>query len=435
MGYANKDLKIDKEFEKWIPPLTKEEFEQLQENCCNDGIRDPICIWNDLIIDGHNRFKISKNNGWLDFNTVDYSERFQDRHEVLTWILLNQAGRRNLNNYDKGLMALKLQEILKIKGKENMSKAGEGSPILGKVDSEKTAAETFNVSKGTLNKVKQVEEKGTVEQKKELKTGVTTVNKVFNDIKKAELKKKREQLKEQNREPKDSKKSEIVFFNCDCFEFLKATKDNTVDCIITDPPYSVTDNSWDNFKSEAAFLKFIDKVLTECKRVLKLNYAFFMFMDSRLMSKVEELIIKNKFDLKSRIIWVRKNMSMGRVVKDRFISQWEICFYCGNKELNFPEVWGEERGDVQSAAVPQTNYEDKKIHPTQKPLKLVERFIELSTNQGDIVIDPFCGGGTTAAACYNLGRNCFTSDISKEYIDNAKERIFGRQLLTTYANA
>src|SRR4030042_1971085 len=63
----------------------------------------------------------------------------------------------------------------------------------------------------------------------------------------------------------------------------------------------------------------------------------------------------------------------------------------------------------------------------QKALKIGERFIELSTNQGDIVIDPFCGGGTTAAACYNLGRHCSTSDISKEYIDNAKARIFGHE--------
>src|SRR4030043_402138 len=82
---------------------------------------------------------------------------------------------------------------------------------------------------------------------------------------------------------------------------------------------------------------------------------------------------------------------------------------------------------ILEAAVPQTNYEDKKFHPTKKPLKIVERFIELSTNQGDIVIDPFCGGGTTAAACYNLGRHCSTSDISKEYIDNAKARIFGHE--------
>src|SRR4030042_75292 len=66
---------------------------------------------------------------------------------------------------------------------------------------------------------------------------------------------------------------------------------------------------------------------------------------------------------------------------------------------------------ILEAAVPQTNYEDKKIHPTQKPLKIVERFIELSTNQGDIVIDPFCGGGTTAAAFYYFGR-AFSSFIS-----------------------
>jgi len=418
------DLIIDKEFESLIPKLTNDEFDMLETNILEDGIREPLVIWQGIIIDGHNRYKIAcKHRLFYDVKEVD----FNSRADVSYWMITNQLGRRNLSIYDKGMLALRLQEILKIKGKENMAKGGEGCHICDNLDSKKEAADALKISHNTLNKVRHIKEKATDKVKEQLKNGEITVNKAFEDIKKAELKKKREQLKEQNREPRDSKKSEIVFFNCDCFEFLKSTKDNTVDCIVTDPPYSVTDNSWDNFKSEAAFLKFIDKVLSECKRVLKPNYAFFMFMDSRLMSKVEELIIKNKFDLKSRIIWVRKNMSMGRVVKDRFISQWEICFYCGNKELNFPEVWGEERGDVQEAAVPQTNYEDKKIHPTQKPLKIVERFIELSTNQGDIIIDPFCGGGTTAAACYNLGRHCSTSDISKEYIDNAKERIFGHE--------
>ena len=331
------------------------------------------------------------------------------------------------------LAKVRIGEMLKEipKGTPNPKLKNNESSSAATLETKQEKAEELGFSKFDTSRFQQLaDNKDIVEKVIEESEDIPTQTECLSKIKSKkndELKKKRAKLKEQSREPKESKKSEIVFFNCDCFEFLKATKDNTVDCIITDPPYSVTDNSWDNFKSEAAFLKFIDKVLSECKRVLKPNYAFFMFMDSRLMSKVEELIIKNKLDLKSRIIWVRKNMSMGRVVKDRFISQWEICFYCGNKELNFPEVWGEERGDVQEAAVPQTNYEDKKIHPTQKPLKIVERFIELSTNQGDIIIDPFCGGGTTAAACYNLGRHCSTSDISKEYIDNAKERIFGHE--------
>jgi site-specific DNA-methyltransferase (adenine-specific) len=219
-------------------------------------------------------------------------------------------------------------------------------------------------------------------------------------------------------------KQKIQIKNQDCFDMFKELKDNSIDSIITDPPYFVTANEWDKFKSEEAFLNFLDKVLKESKRVLKEEYSLFIFMDSRYMAKLEELIIKNKFDLKSRIIWVRKNMSMGRVVSDKFISQWEVCFYCGNKQLNFPSNWGSERGDVQEFAVPQSNFNDKKIHPTQKPLELIKRFVELSTDINALVIDPFCGSGTTAKACEELNRKCITCDTNEDYIKIAEGRVF-----------
>ncbi len=289
MSYANKDLKIDKEFESWIPPLTKEEFEQLQENCCNDGIREPICIWNDLIIDGHNRFKISKDNGWLDFDTIDYTERFQDRHDVLTWILLNQAGRRNLNNYDKGLLALKLQELLKIKGKENMSKAGEGSPILGKVDSEKTAAETFNVSKGTLNKVKQVEEKGTVEQKKELKTGTTTVNKVYNDIKQAEKRKEIEKLK--------TIKTPIIT--------------GLYDVIYIDPPWKYDFSQSSNREIENNYPTMSLEELKEINIPAAKNSVMLMWATAPKLIEAIELLKYWGFNYKTNMVWDKETIGMG----------------------------------------------------------------------------------------------------------------------------
>lgn len=220
-------------------------------------------------------------------------------------------------------------------------------------------------------------------------------------------------------------KQKIQVLNCDCFEMLKDLKDNSVDAIITDPPYFVTDNEWDFFKSEDEFLTFLGKLLAECKRVLKKESHLFMFMDSRWMAKLESIFINTKFNISSRIIWVRKNISMGRVVSDKFISQWEVCLHSGTKELNFPKNWGDERGDVQEYAVPQSNFNDKKLHPTQKPLEFIKRIVDLSSGIGELVVDPFCGSGTTAKACEELNRKCITCDTNLEYVKIAKNRIFG----------
>ncbi|MFW9969311.1 MAG: hypothetical protein ACFFDF_03860 [Candidatus Odinarchaeota archaeon] len=201
-------IKIDKEFEKIIPALTDEEFKQLEENCKNNGIQDSIKLWQGLIIDGHNRYKIAEKYN-LRFETEYMS--FENRQDVIEWMINNQRGRRNLNNYDKGLLALKLQEILKIKGLENKSKAGKKSKDIDKesesktkdfeksrnLNSAKQASKIFNVSDNTLNKVKHIEEKADNETKEKLKNNEITVNKAYTDIRKEEKKKEmKEKIKE-----------------------------------------------------------------------------------------------------------------------------------------------------------------------------------------------------------------------------------------------
>lgn len=192
-------IKIDKEFEKVIPQLTNEEFDQLEENILKNGIQDSIKTWNNFIIDGHNRYKIAKKHN-LEIITFPMDNKLVSKTDVIIWIINNQRGRRNLSNYDRGLLALKLQEVLKIKGLENKSMANRtskklhnDSPILGKVDSEKQAAQAFNVSKGNLNKVKHIEEKAPPEVKEKLKSGEITVNKAYQDIKKEQRNKEREE--------------------------------------------------------------------------------------------------------------------------------------------------------------------------------------------------------------------------------------------------
>ncbi len=89
------DLQIDKEFAEKIPPLTEEEFNQLEANILADGrVINPLIIWNGVIVDGHNRFRILQAHPEIPFQT--FEKEFSDRYEVIAWICKNQLGRRNL---------------------------------------------------------------------------------------------------------------------------------------------------------------------------------------------------------------------------------------------------------------------------------------------------------------------------------------------------
>lgn len=88
-------LRIDKEFAEKIPPLTGEEFEQLEANILADGrVINPLITWQGVIVDGHNRYRILQKHPEIPFET--FEKEFSDRYEVIAWICKNQLGRRNL---------------------------------------------------------------------------------------------------------------------------------------------------------------------------------------------------------------------------------------------------------------------------------------------------------------------------------------------------
>ena len=92
-----KAIEIDKEFKNLIPPLSQEESNQLERNLQKEGCRDAILVWNNILIDGHNRFRLCKKNQ-IDFNLqLCY---FETRQEAKEWIINNQLGRRNLYFYE-----------------------------------------------------------------------------------------------------------------------------------------------------------------------------------------------------------------------------------------------------------------------------------------------------------------------------------------------
>lgn len=137
------ELKIKEEFKKLIPPLTAEEFKQLETNCIEEGIRDAIVTWKGFIIDGHNRYKIATD--WqLTFKTVE--KQFDSEYDVIEWMLLNQFGRRNLTETQKSYLR-------GIRYENEKKKVGRNWNKDAKVASLKTSekiAEEYNVSKRTI---------------------------------------------------------------------------------------------------------------------------------------------------------------------------------------------------------------------------------------------------------------------------------------------
>lgn len=124
---------IDKEFESLIPPLSAEEFQQLEENCLRDGIRDALIVWeqdgNDILIDGHNRFRIVGKHPTIHFEVKRM--QFADRDEAIAWIADNQLGRRNLHVLDReALMNIKREAMARQAKKRQATSTGGTKPQL-----------------------------------------------------------------------------------------------------------------------------------------------------------------------------------------------------------------------------------------------------------------------------------------------------------------
>lgn len=167
-------LRIDKEFESLIAPLSDSEYAHLKQNILSDGCREPIAVWNGVIVDGHNRYKICTENN-VPFQTV--SMNFSDRSEAIMWMLKNQLGRRNLTDFQRNEVSLKYEEVIAEQMKRRMSERGKigaeitnngvrpiEPPPIKPTSKRKELAKIAGTSEGSIQRSKLILEKGTPEQ-------------------------------------------------------------------------------------------------------------------------------------------------------------------------------------------------------------------------------------------------------------------------------
>ena len=141
---------VDSEFQEWLLPLSPDEFELLEESIIQDGCRDPLVVWNGILVDGHHRYGICKTHN-LSFNTVESS--LQTREDVKNWIINNQLGRRNVTPEQRNYLIGKMYRETKndLGAPEGNQNASENKVVtVTTLKTEEIVADKFNVSPKTV---------------------------------------------------------------------------------------------------------------------------------------------------------------------------------------------------------------------------------------------------------------------------------------------
>lgn len=236
-----------------------------------------------------------------------------------------------------------------------------------------------------------------------------------------------------------------TIYNEDCLIGMKKIPDNSVDMILCDLPYGTTKCAWDNI------IPF-DKLWEQYNRVLKENGAVILFGIEPFSSFLRLSNIDNyKYD----IYWEKERLTNVNQVKKRVGKTVETISVFYKKQCTYNPQMIKYEGKPRSNKVKNgklgtlTDTQEKKVfeyvdkgtryptqvwkykrdiltsnlHPTQKPLALVENLVKTFSNEGDVVLDNCMGSGTTALACTNKNRNYIGFELEKKYYDISIERL------------
>ena len=218
--------------------------------------------------------------------------------------------------------------------------------------------------------------------------------------------------------------------NKDAIKFIKELKSQNekpfIDCVLTDPPYNISREN--NFKTIGRNgidfgewdYKFNQTLwIEEVAPLVKSGGSIIIFNDYKNMGEICKTLEKNGFVIKDLLRWIKKN-PMPRNMQRRYVTDYELALWATKKKakwtFNKPKSEIYLRPRFEHSIV--SNGKNK-IHPTQKPIKLLNDLITRHTNAGDIIFDPFMGSGSTGVATIDLKRVFIGSEISKKYYQKA----------------
>lgn len=217
----------------------------------------------------------------------------------------------------------------------------------------------------------------------------------------------------------------------DCLELMKDIPDESVDLIVTDPPYKITSRGNGGNSGGMFQKKIVNKgqvfnnndisikdYLGEFYRMLKPQTHCYIMTNNKNITDFLMAVKESDFHFIKNLVWVKDNKIMGQ----SYMSQFEYIIFLRkgrHKKIN-------NCGDSDVLTFPNKKLKDengKTIHDTEKPVGLMEVLIDNSSQPYDLVLDPFMGIGSTGVAAVNLNRNFIGMELEEKYFDIAKERI------------
>lgn len=223
-----------------------------------------------------------------------------------------------------------------------------------------------------------------------------------------------------------------------CLEGLKKIADESVDLIFTDPPYYqfraqnvtalknhkdvVTEFEFDGYGSEEEYLDFLEQVLIECYRVAKPGAAGYFFCGDDFVSFINRMVERVGFNFRKVIHWHKTNPFPAIHTRKMYANAMEMMVHFSK---GTPKTWNHKHVNEMHNFIetPICMGKERTQHKTQKPLKVCTPYIEISSEPGDLVLDPFMGSGTTAVAAKQLGRDFIGFELNPTYLGFAEERL------------
>lgn len=212
---------INENFRNLIPPLTESEYSELEQSILTEGCREPLTVWNNMIVDGHHRFEICQKYN-IPFETKEIN--FETEDDAKIWIITNQLARRNISDFTRIELALKRKEILLAMGREKQKQTLKQYRDTVLLQDNKTDEEPHNtrnilateikISPGYIAKAEQIIKQAPEELLDKLRKGDISISKAYEEIKKqqreAEIEEIREQIEANQFEPPTEKFDVIV---------------------------------------------------------------------------------------------------------------------------------------------------------------------------------------------------------------------------------
>ena len=246
-----------------------------------------------------------------------------------------------------------------------------------------------------------------------------------------------------------------AIYNVNCLEMLPFFPEDSIDMIFADPPYMLSNNGftcqngkianvnkgkWDKSKGFEADIDFHNEWISACRRILKPEGTIWISGTYHNIYQCGYLLQKNMFHILNDIAWFKPNASPNLSCRFFTASHETLIWARKDKKAKhtfnydkmknglFPEdklkKENTQMRSVWSIPTPGNGEKEYGKHPTQKPLDLLKRIVLASTKENDIVLDPFCGSGTTGAACMCYNNRSFIGiEIDKDFCELVKKRL------------